>query len=198
MVEHGRGMNRVYCKELNRHCRELYRQSSLVRAIQLYKGCAGSQAMAIQSNIIPADKDFIQVIYLYIRNPIERIAFSHKRYCTNVIRIPRKSSSSSFGFSHQGSPQRIFLLQLFLSTVSSSVTSTSAMSSFTTSINLLFGIPHFLFPGNSILSILLPIDPSSFLRRWPYHLSLASRVFSPNFPTCADVLIPDLVHSCHS
>ena len=46
--------------------------------------------------------------------------------------------SSSFGFSHQGSPQRIFLLQLFLSTVSSCVTSTSAMSSFTTSINLLF------------------------------------------------------------
>ena len=31
--------------------------------------------------------------------------------------------------------------------------STSAMSSFTTSINLLFGLPRFLFPGNSILSI---------------------------------------------
>ena len=59
------------------------------------------------------------------------------------------------------------------------------MSSFTTSINLLFGLPRFLFPGNSILSILLPIYPSSFLRRCPYHLSLASRVFSPNFPTCA-------------
>ena len=88
-------------------------------------------------------------------------------------------------FPHQGSPQRIFLLQLFLSTVSSSVTSTSAMSSFTTSINLLFGLPRFLFPGNSILSILPPIYPSSFLRRCPYHLSLASRVFSPNFPTCA-------------
>ena len=51
------------------------------------------------------------------------------------------------------------------------------------SINLLFGLPRFLFPGNSILSILLPIYPSSFLRRFPYHLSLASRVFSPNFPT---------------
>ena len=59
------------------------------------------------------------------------------------------------------------------------------MSSFTTSINLLFGLPRFLFPGNSILSILLPIYPSSFLRRCPYHLSLASRVFSLNFPTCA-------------
>ena len=96
---------------------------------------------------------------------------------------PYPSSFSSFGFSHQGSPQRIFFLQFLISTVSSSVTSTSAMSSFTTSINLLFGL--FLFPGNSILSILLPIYPSSFPRRCPYHLSLASRVFSPNFPTCA-------------
>ena len=94
-------------------------------------------------------------------------------------------SSSSFGFSHQGSPQRIFYLQLFLSSVSSSVTSTSAMSSFTTSVNLLFGLPCFLFPGNSILSILLPIYPSSFLRTCPYHLSLASHVFCPNRPTCA-------------
>ena len=49
----------------------------------------------------------------------------------------------------------------------------------------LFGLPRFLFPGNSILSILLPIYPSSFLRRCPYHLSLASRVFFPNIPTCA-------------
>ena len=88
-------------------------------------------------------------------------------------------------FSHQGSPQRIFHLQLLLSSVSSSVTSTSAMSSFTTSINLLFGLPRFLFPGNSILSTLLPAYPSPFLSTCPYHLSLASRVFSPNRPTCA-------------
>ena len=73
-------------------------------------------------------------------------------------------------FSHQGSPQRIFHLQLLLSSVSSSVILTSAMSSFTTSINLLFGLPRFLFPGNSILSILLPIYPSSFLSTCPYHL----------------------------
>ena len=88
-------------------------------------------------------------------------------------------------FSHQGSPQRIFILQLLLSSASSSFTLTSAMSSFTTSINLLFGLPRFLFPGNSIFSILLPIYPSSFLSTCPYHLSLASRVFSPNRPTCA-------------
>ena len=56
------------------------------------------------------------------------------------------------------------------------------------SINLLLGLPHFLFPGNSILSIRLPIYRHThhlFLRIYPYHLSLASRVFSPNFPTCA-------------
>ena len=47
------------------------------------------------------------------------------------------------------------------------------------------GLPRFLFPGSSIISILLPIYPSSFLRRCPYHLNLASRVFSPNHPTCA-------------
>ena len=35
------------------------------------------------------------------------------------------NGSSSFGFSHQGSPQRIFFLQFLLSTVSSSVTSGS-------------------------------------------------------------------------
>ena len=88
-------------------------------------------------------------------------------------------------FFHQGSPQRIVHLQLLLSSASSSVTSTSAMSSFTISINLIFGLPRFLFPGNSIISILLSIHPSSFLRTCPYHLSLASRVFSPNRPTCA-------------
>ena len=60
------------------------------------------------------------------------------------------------------------------------------MPSFNTSINLIVGLPCFLFPDHSILSILLPIYPSSFLRRCPYHLSLlASRVFSPNLPTCA-------------
>ena len=97
----------------------------------------------------------------------------------------QRISSSSFGFSHQESPQRIFLLQLFLSTVSSSVTSTSALSSFTTSITLLFGLPRFPFPGSSILSILPPIYLSLFLRRCLYNLILASRVFTPNLPTSA-------------
>ena len=123
-----------------------------------------------------------QMCVLFIRQA-ERTSLLRKRHqnsnqYTSLLLLLLLLST----FSHQGSPQRIFLLQLFLSTVSSSVASTSAMSSFTTSINLLFGLPRFLFPGNSILSILLPIYPSSFLRRCPYHLSLASRVFSPNFP----------------
>ena len=70
----------------------------------------------------------------------------------------------------------------------SSVTSTSAMSSFTTYIKLLFGLPRFLFPGNSILSILLPIYLPPFLRICPYYLSLASHVFSPNRPTCGSAV----------
>ena len=75
------------------------------------------------------------------------------------------------------------LINLLL--ILSYLTSTSAMSSFTTSIHLLFGLPRFLFPGKSILSILLPIYQSYFLRTCPYNLSLASRIFSPNRPNCA-------------
>ena len=58
------------------------------------------------------------------------------------------------------------------------------MSSFTTSINLLVGLPCFLFPGNSIISVILPIYPLSFHRTCPYHTSLASRFISPNHQTC--------------
>ena len=78
-----------------------------------------------------------------------------------------------------------FSVWQFSSSVSSSVTSTPAMFSFTTSIYLLLGLPRFLSPDSFILSILLPIYTSFFLRTCPYHLSLASRVFSPNRPTCA-------------
>ena len=82
----------------------------------------------------------------------------------SVVLISTDSdSSSSFSFSLQGSPQWIIHLHSILSSASFSVTSTSAMSSLATSINLLFGRPLFLFPGSSILNILLPIYPSSFL-----------------------------------
>ena len=63
------------------------------------------------------------------------------------------------------------------------------MSSFTTSTNLLFVLPRFLFPGNSLLSILVPTCLSSFIRTCPHHLRLASRVFSPNRHTCAVPLL---------
>ena len=71
-------------------------------------------------------------------------------------------SSSFFGCSHQGSPQRIFLLQLFLSTASSSVTSTSAMSYFTTSINLFLAFP---------VSSFLAIPSSASFSQYTHHLS---------------------------
>ena len=45
--------------------------------------------------------------------------------------------------------------------------------SLSASINLLLGLSHFFFPGSTILSILLPIYPSSFLHSCPNHLSLA-------------------------
>ena len=58
----------------------------------------------------------------------------------------------------------------------------------------------FLFPGSSIVSVLLPIYPAaSFLSTCPNHLGLASRTSSPNGPTCAVPLMYSfLVHSCHS
>ena len=57
-----------------------------------------------------------------------------KRQRKTILHDMRRKPRDNAEAFHQGLPQRIFLLQLFLSTVSSSVTSTSAMSSFTTSI----------------------------------------------------------------
>ncbi|KAF7645082.1 hypothetical protein LDENG_00210390 [Lucifuga dentata] len=91
----------------------------------------------------------------------------------------------SFQLSLQGSPQRIICLHLTLSSASSSLTPTNFMSSFTTSINLLFGLPLGLLPGSSNLSILLPICSLSLLCTCPNHLSLASLTLSPKHLTCA-------------
>ena len=66
--------------------------------------------------------------------------------------------------------EQIFHLQLVLTSVSSSVISTSAMPSFTTSINLLFGHTRFLFPGNSIISIIHPIGPIPII--FPPYMSI--------------------------
>ncbi|KAF7648307.1 hypothetical protein LDENG_00159280, partial [Lucifuga dentata] len=90
----------------------------------------------------------------------------------------------SFQLSLQGSPHLI-CLHLTLSSASSSLTPTNFMSSFTTSINLLFGLPLGLLPGSSNLSILLPICSLSLLCTCPNHLSLASLTLSPKHLTCA-------------
>ena len=76
---------------------------------------------------------------------------------------------------------------MFLSTVlfSTSVclTPTFFVSSFTTSRNFLFGLPLFFFSGNSISIIFLPTYFWSLLVTCPYHLSLPSLIFIPNYFT---------------
>ena len=54
------------------------------------------------------------------------------------------------------------------------------ISSFTTSKNLLFGLPLLLFPSNCISIIFLPTYSWSLLMTCPYHLSLPSLIFIPN------------------
>ena len=51
---------------------------------------------------------------------------------------------------------------------------------FTTSRNLLFGLPLFLFPGNSISISFLPTYSWSLLMTCPYHLNLPSLIFISN------------------
>ena len=83
---------------------------------------------------------------------------------------------SAFPFS-QGWPQHIIIFHIFLSSMSVSFTPTSSISSFTTSKNLLFGLPLRLFAGNSISIIVLPTYSWSLLMTCPYHLSLPCLIF---------------------
>ena len=67
--------------------------------------------------------------------------------------------------------------------------------------SLLSGLPRFIFPGCSILSILLPIYPSSFPRTSymskPPQSCLSCFLSKPSHLRCPlDLLIPDLVHYC--
>ena len=73
--------------------------------------------------------------------------------------------------------------------MSISFTPTSFIFSFTTSKNLLFGLPLFLFPGNSISIIFLPTYSWSLLMTCPYHLSLPSLIFIPNRSTLTILLM---------
>ena len=60
---------------------------------------------------------------------------------------------------------------------------TSFISSFNTSRNLVFGLPLFFFPGNSISITLLPKYSWSLLMTCPYHLNLPFLIFIPNSST---------------
>ena len=67
--------------------------------------------------------------------------------------------------------------------MSFSLTPTCPISSFTTSRNLFFGLPLFLFPDNFISITLLFTCSWSLLMTYPYHLSLPSLIFIPNRST---------------
>ena len=67
--------------------------------------------------------------------------------------------------------------------MSFSLSPTPSVSSFTTSRNLLFGLPLFLFPVNSISVNLLPTYSWSLLMTCPYHISLLFLIFIPNRST---------------
>ena len=95
---------------------------------------------------------------------------------------------SAFPFS-QGWPQHIIILQTFLSSTSVSFSTNSPISSFTTSKNLLFGLPLLLFPGNSISIIFLPAYSWSLLMTCPNHLSLPSLIFISNRSTLTVLLM---------
>ena len=102
------------------------------------------------------------------------------------------SSSIPSGCSLQVLPQQIIFLHL---TPSLSLTPTNFMSSFTTSINLLFGLPLGLLPDSSNLITHLPIYSLSRLCTCPNHLSLAKKC---NMCCVSDILIPGPTHPRHS
>ena len=102
-----------------------------------------------------------------------------------------------------GSSQWIFHLNLVLSSASSCY-SITAMSYLTASIYLLLGLPRFLFPGSSILSIIFPIYTSlNYLglirilhhhRHWPERSDQFVPIAWPSSHT-GGVLV-QLLHSC--
>ena len=77
----------------------------------------------------------------------------------------------------------MMFLQSVLFSMSFSFAPTSPTSSCITSRNLLFDVPLFLFPGNSIFITLLPTYFWPLLMTCPYHLSLPSPIFIPNRST---------------
>ena len=105
--------------------------------------------------------------------------------CVRLQHLPRKAQR---GVSQEWQ-QRIIIFQTFLYSTFVSFAPTSRISSFTTSKNLLFGLPLFLFPGNSISIIFLPTYSCSLLMTCPYHLRLPSLIFIPNRSTLTVLLM---------
>ena len=99
---------------------------------------------------------------------------------------------------HQALPQCMMFLHRILFSMYS-LAPTFPISSFTTSRNLFFFLPFFLFPGNSISIALLPTYSWSLLMTCPYHLSLPSLIFIPNRSTLTVLLMCSfLIFSGHS
>ena len=101
-------------------------------------------------------------------------------YIIVAVKDQAKSISSlTFSF-NQGLSQQMMFLHSILFSMSFSLTPTSPISAFTTSRNLLFSLPPFLFPSNSISITFLPTYFWSLHMTCPYHLSLPSLIFIPN------------------
>ena len=77
----------------------------------------------------------------------------------------------------------MMFFQSVLFSMSFSLTPTFPISSFTTSKNLLFSLPLFLFSSNSISITLLCMYSWSLFMTCPYHLSLPFLIFIPNDST---------------
>ena len=88
-----------------------------------------------------------------------------------------------------------FFGHIFLSSTFVSFAPAFSISSFTQSKNLLFDLPLFLFPGNSISIIFLPTYSLSLLMICPYHLSLPSLIFIPNCSTLKVLLMCSFLSS---
>ena len=81
----------------------------------------------------------------------------------------------------------MMFLHSILFSMSFSLAPTSLIFSFTTFRNFTFGLPLFLFPGDSISITLLPTYSWSLLMTCPYHLSLLSLIFILN---CSTLTVP--------
>ena len=95
---------------------------------------------------------------------------------------------SAFPF-NQGLPQRMMLFHSVRFPMSVSLAPTFPISPLTTSRNLFFELPLFLFPGNFISITILLLYYWSLFMTCPYYLSLPSLIFISNRSTLTVLLI---------